>query len=376
LRQAKNGKRILTGTCVVTSFFKLITSLLIPALFLIEGNAWAATYKVVDLGTLIQGTATVVRGPNSAGTAVGGGSIDTATGAVRKGQGLILANGAVRGVPGFPGSDYTIAFGINDTETVVGGSNTDAAVRGFASTPAGGVRELPPLAGDSASTAFAINNSGQAVGFSSGPSGERAVIWSTSGAVTALQGSAAQTMRALAINQRKDIVGVVANSGASRRALLWPGAGALTELPMLPGYRSSEPSGINVLGNAVGYSADAAGVHHATLWSSSGAVTDLGTLPGGSFSEALGINDNGDMVGAAGSSAGARAVLWTSPNSGPQDLNNLIDPSPFVLTTAIGINNNGMIVAIGHDAGNAAGAEEQEEHEAPIRVFLLIRSGV
>src|SRR4029453_4362381 len=108
---------------------------------------------------------------------------------------------------------------------------------------------------------------------------------------------------------------------------------------------------------------------------SRGRIVDLGTLPGGDFSQALGINDRGSIVGTSTSSFGSRAFLWT-PTGGLQDLNGLIVPSSFVLTQAVGINTAGMIVAIGRDAGREAGPHGHDDHEVPVRVFLLLPAGV
>jgi probable HAF family extracellular repeat protein len=351
---------------------KIIAKLFIPAMFLIGSEAWAVTYTVIDLATLAQGTTTVVRGPNAAGNAVGGGTPVSQGGMVNERRGLLFANGAVRQINGLPGTDYTTVFGINDVGRVVGGSNTATAVRAFINTPAEGTRELPPLAGDIASTAFAVNNLGQAVGFSSGPGGEHAVIWAANRTVTALPGASGVTTRALAINERSDVVGVV-DSGTGRRAVLWPRAGSLQELAMLPGNTTSEAAGVNASGTVVGYSADSTNARRATLWASSGGPINLGTLPGGDFSQAFGINDSGDVVGASTSNSGDRAFVWTSA-AGMQDLNTLIPSSSVVLTKAVGINNVGMIIVTGHDVGHGTDAGH-EDHESPVRVFLLTPSG-
>jgi probable HAF family extracellular repeat protein len=226
------------------------------------------------------------------------------------------------------------------------------------------------LSGDTGSTAFAVNNNGDAVGFSSGPAGEHAVIWRAGGAAIALQGESGTMERALAINDRGDVAGVADDSG-SRTAVVWRRAGALQVLDMLPDFITSQPSGINATGDVVGYSQNLDGQRRATLWPANGGALDVGTLPGGSFSQAFGINNRGDIVGTSGSGAGNRAFVRTA-GSGLQDLNSLNPPSPFILTTAVGINNAGMIIATGHDAGMS----EHEEHEAPIRVFLLKPSGV
>ena len=128
----------------------------------------AITYLVVDVAALEQGSTAVVRGPNAAGDAVGGGRVAGAR------RGLLFTRGGVQEISGLSGSDYTTIFGINDVGDAVGSSNTTAAVRAFRTTRAGAIGELPPLPGDTASTAFAVNKGGQAVGFSSGRGGEQA----------------------------------------------------------------------------------------------------------------------------------------------------------------------------------------------------------
>ena len=350
--------------------FAPVVAILLLAMFLVGRSASAVTYTVIDLATLPQGSTIVVRGPNSTGTAVGSGRVA----GVRRG--LLFTRGGLQQLPGLSGSDYTTVFGINDLGDVVGSSNTATAVRAFRSTrPGGGTRELPPLAGDTASTAFAVNKPGQAVGFSSGPGGEQAVLWAANGTVTPLPGvSGAQSSRALGINDRDDAVGA-SDTGSGLHAILWPAGAAAQDLGTLRGDTTSEAVSVNARGDIVGYSADASGARRATLWQAAGGILDLGTLPGGDFSQALGINDRGDVVGMSTSNFGSRAFIWTS-TAGLQDLNDLIAPSSFVLTQAAGINAAGVIVAIGRDAGDEAATIGHEPHEFPVRVFLLLRSGV
>ena len=80
------------------------------------------------------------------------------------------------------------------------------------------------------------------------------------------------------------------------------------------------------------------------------------------------------------SSAPPRAPLGAAPSSGlpptgSRDLNDLIVPSAFVLTQAVGINANGVILAIGRDADDTHSTDNHDAHEAPVRVFLLSPSG-
>jgi probable HAF family extracellular repeat protein len=97
-------------------------------------------------------------------------------------------------------------------------------------------------------------------------------------------------------------------------------------------------------------------------------------LRNGQYSRARGINARGEVVGYAGSSHASRAFVWTR-SAGMQDLNTLLTPaaSGFVLTEAVAIDDQGRIVAIGRDDHHGGGAQEHDDdHEAPIRVFLLV----
>src|SRR5215208_4223938 len=123
---------------------KLVASLLIPAaMSLIGASAAAAAYTVVELATLSQGMATVVRGPNSAGVAVGAGRLVSA-GSVSGGRrGLVFRGaGGVQQITGFADSDDAAVFAINDVGTFVGSSNTATAIRAFIGTQPSGLREL------------------------------------------------------------------------------------------------------------------------------------------------------------------------------------------------------------------------------------------
>jgi probable HAF family extracellular repeat protein len=86
-------------------------------------------------------------------------------------------------------------------------------------------------------------------------------------------------------------------------------------------------------------------------------VIDLGTLDGHTESSAHGINNHGDIVGESWHGDDGRPFLY----SGGQmyDLLSLIQPGPYNIINAYGINDLGQILAYG---GNAAGES---------RTFLL-----
>jgi len=82
-------------------------------------------------------------------------------------------------------------------------------------------------------------------------------------------------------------------------------------------------------------------------------ATDLGTL-GGPTSQAVGINDKGLIVGFADTARGQpHAVLWREVNGTwiATDINSLINPtSGWTIDFAYGINNRGIIEAVGRNA--------------------------
>lgn len=326
----------------------------------------APPYALVDLGTLTQAHAPVVRGPNSRGqTGVGGREVGAGVGGRR---GLVLEPGAGARRMSGPGGgdDAATVFGINDDGAYVGSANTATAVRAFAGSRSGPVRELAPLAGDNASVAFGINSLGQAVGLSSGAKGERAVVWDAAGKPSALPAvDGATATRATDISSRGDVAGVATLAGG-RQPVLWLRGQPPRTLDLIGGDTNGEALTVNARGEAVGYSGDATGMaRHAVAWAPNGEATSLGTLSGTGSSEALGCNDAGAVVG----TAGGHAFLWTR-EGGMQDLNDLVAPSRLVLTKATGINNAGDIVVLGHEAP-AHGHDAHAGHTSPVRVFLL-----
>ncbi|MCA1851378.1 MAG: hypothetical protein LC647_02990 [Beggiatoa sp.] len=342
------------------------------SLLLCAGLAWTpaqteAAYAATELARLPEGSSRVVRAGNDAGEIVGS--------AQRGGshRGFFLKSGPLQEIGGLPGSDYSAALGINNLGQVVGSANTTTAMRAFRSRRATGIVALGTLPGDSGSVAMAINHPGQAVGYSSGPTGVRAVVWTPAGAIQALPMlPGCDSARGQAINDRGDVVGVC-DTVSGPRAVLWEG-GAVQDLGTLPGDSASEALSINANGVIVGYSGDPEAQHHAVLWGSGGGpIQDLGTLPDGASSRALAINNRREVVGISEASAGDHAFLWTE-QGGMQDLNGLLTSRfGFVLTQAVAIGAQGVIVAIGVDEATSADQRhDHDDHELPLRVFRLV----
>ena len=149
------------------------------------------------------------------------------------------------------------------------------------------------------------------------------------------------------------------------RASLWVAPrGTAQDLGTLPGHGVSEALSINESGDVVGSSGNLQ-QRRAVLWAQGGAIRDLGTLPGGASSRALGIS-KGEVVGTSETSDGEHAFLWTQA-AGMQDLNSLLTSrSGFVLTQAVSINSQGIILAIGEND------DSHLTHEKPLRIFILV----
>ena len=122
----------------------------------------------------------------------------------------------------------------------------------------------------------------------------------------------------------------------------------MVDLGTLPGYASSEATGINSKGDVVGlvYKDEYAGYYdrRAFLYKD-GTMTDLGGLPGYPRSCAYGINSAGQVVGTAyvGDFGESRAFLYS--DGAMIDLSSLIDPAlGWTIFEARGINDSGWIV--------------------------------
>lgn len=148
-------------------------------------------------------------------------------------------------------------------------------------------------------------------------------------------------------------------------ATLWVAPSSTAkDLGTLAGHGVSEALSISESGDVVGSSGNLQ-QRRAVLWAQGGAIRNLGTLPGGTSSRALGVG-NGEVVGASGTSDGEHAFLWTEAG-GMQDLNSLLTSrSGFVLTQAVSINSQGIILAIGQNDNSLP------THEKPLRIFMLV----
>ena len=135
-------------------------------------------------------------------------------------------------------------------------------------------------------------------------------------------------------------------------AVLWQRDGRITNLGTLPGYPSSEASGINNRAEVVGavFNIGGAGqfTSHAALWQK-GRIIDLGTLPGDTFSAATAINDHSEIVGWSANQQSRHATLWQIGRT-TIDLG-LLPRVGISSSTANSINARGQVVGVSSGGG-------------------------
>jgi probable HAF family extracellular repeat protein len=104
-------------------------------------------------------------------------------------------------------------------------------------------------------------------------------------------------------------------------------------------------------------------------------MQSLGALANSTFTTASDINNNGQVVGTSNTSLGSRAFAWSS-DTGIVDLNTLIpSKSGIVLTSALSVNDLGLIVAIGSvtaDPGHSVDLDDPHHAGVKTHAFVLI----
>ncbi|MEW4568154.1 PEP-CTERM sorting domain-containing protein [Tautonia sp. JC769] len=290
-----------------------------------DGSSWSTGLAISSTGQ-VAGTA---RTPSSSQAFLGSPSgsvqiLGSLTGEKGKSQGLGISGGVVVGV-----SDFG-----------------DGSRRAFRSS-GGAMVELGTLNGGSWSEAVAISSGGEIAGHGNRKDGRTVAFRITTDGTFVELGTlnGGLSSRAYGINAHGDVVGESVDWFGVRRAFVADDTG-IHAVGTLPGGGGSVARAINDDGLITGHATDASGRDMAFL-GRPGALVSLGLLPGGRSSYGLGINAHGEVVGQVSGSLGSRAFRWTATD-GMVDLNHLIDPdSGWLLQTASGINDAGMIVGTG-----------------------------
>ena len=250
----------------------------------------------------------------------------------------------------------SIAYGINDIGQVVGESFPEPynLGRAFLWTSADGMQDLGTL-GSSGASAHSINNSGTVAGTSVLLNSDRfePFVWTKSERMQWLGSLGGQGYYNVArdLNNSNEVVGTSSAADGSNHTFVWNEKTGMLDIGKLsPKDASSYGTGINDLGQIVGWSRSITGGlgDRAFMWSAQDGMRDIGSL--GGEADAYGINSSGTVVGASGTVAigenwKVHAFIWQ--NGVMTDLNALLSSElGYKLTSAVGINDHGQIVAV------------------------------
>jgi probable HAF family extracellular repeat protein len=262
--------------------------------------------------------------------------------------GFVWENGAMRGLPNFPGGNNGFATGANNLRQAVGWAENDVHDTTCVSPqvlqfhpamwslgPPDQIQDLPLIPGDTSGAATAINDAGQIVGISGicdqaigRHTAKHAVLWEN-GVVTDIYPDAPAPWwnTPTAINQRGDVVGFAGDpafvEGDIVHAFMWTKEDGIRQLKPLarrsPPHVDSEAYGINEARQIVGISCDADFVDcRAVVWDRGNTPTDLNDLKGSyvpRLESAKDINDNGEITGRAIDANGVRTAYLAVPVS-------------------------------------------------------------
>jgi probable HAF family extracellular repeat protein len=270
---------------------------------------------------------------------------------------LLNSNGVFTDLGNLAGTPYAIAYAINETNQIVGESNSHLDTHAFLyeNGRMSDLGTLTPSGGSGYSSAHAINRSGLVAGESSLAlaSTIHAALFS-GGTIKDLGALGGDYSAAFGINNSEVIVGesdVVQLGVTNVHAFIYANStsGPMVDLGTLGGNYSSA-RGINDSGTVVGEAetvTSGATLLHA-FRNLNGAMTDLGTL-GGKTSSASAINSAGMIVGyATDTNEVANAFLHNG--SRMLNLTALLPPNSgwTNLASADGINDAGQIIGSGY----------------------------
>ncbi|HET7613330.1 MAG TPA: hypothetical protein VFK26_05345 [Gemmatimonadaceae bacterium] len=229
---------------------------------------------------------------------------------------FLWKNGTMTNLGTLPGTNSSIAVGINSSGQIAGYSY-NTATAGSSPTRAwiwqNGVMttiDLPP--GYSSSAAYAISDAGQVVGaaYSDEP---RAVAWIWQNGVTSVVNSLGNQAEAIGVGENGTVVGDYTDVLSNPEWQAFVAADGFTPLPTLAGDVGGEAHAISGDGTIVGLSyrriAENSYEFHAAMWRN-GQPVNLGTL-GGTTGWPLGINNLDQVIGYSTNTDNKnRATIW------------------------------------------------------------------
>src|SRR6516164_9430135 len=323
----------------------------VPAVAAASAAAARTTYTVTDLGSLGYGVTDGVAINNNGqvtGRSFNGATITlkTCCGGCYPGgphnpckehiyHAFVWSNGTMTDL-GTLGGNFSAGSAISLSGEVVGSAQTSTGVSHVVLWKGGKITDLTTtaLSGLSGAGVAGINDSGQIVGTDAvGSTGHSQLFLDSNGTITQLPlpgfaaASRATGCSATAINNTGVVLGGCDDASSDFHAVVWQN-GTPTDLGTLGGPQA-EAAGINNLGQVVGFAQTGTDADHGFVWSN-GKMTDLGL----NFFPAA-INDNGVIVGGDEIYSGGSL----------QNLNNLTPAGSPQIQNAVGINDNGQILA-------------------------------
>jgi probable HAF family extracellular repeat protein len=242
------------------------------------------------------------------------------------------------------------AMAVNDHGIIVGVHGDATSFKGYR-WRGGTVTDLPSLGG-AYTFAQGINDRDVIVGYSTRTDGQmRAVYW-TSGApvdLGSLGGGGYGCSYAYGINDDGIIVGESCIDGTGTRAVRFRNPGVIDDLGTLGGHfgraHAISENGLYIVGES---SVDDKTPQHGFFWRG-GQMSDVGLLPGTDLSTLSGVNSQGIGVGVAFLTGvgNFRGILFAEGQL--IDLNTLVDATPYTITHANAIDENGNIAGTGWD---------------------------
>ena len=285
-----------------------------------QGFRWSAALGMELLpltGGGTSATASRAFSVNDSGVAVGesvlSATVRGATAWDTAGQTLALGT-----LPNPAGAAFSsVAFGINNSGTVAGWSDSADNTRAFTWTASVGMASLGALPGGTQTRAYSINAAGDVVGWGTTAGADRG-FWATPGltSVGAVSAAAASRTRAFGISNNGWVTGDARDPAVGDEAFAWSALNGLVTLGKMAGASSSFGADINSSGAAVGWNQGGANGDEAYLWSQQDGMLSLNSLlvdaAGWNVQRARAINDAGVVVANAVAADGSvRAVLLT-----------------------------------------------------------------
>jgi len=313
-------------------------------------HAGDVKYTVTDLGTL-GGPNVVPTGITSSGQVTGnadGTVAGTGYAFLWTKPGPMMSLGALGSLP-----TQSNANGINDSEWIVGQSNSE----GFVYTPQTGMQGVGFLGTGTESTLYAITSDANIAvggGLTVGGSYAHAAIWDPTNGLRDLNTMIVNPPAtwtptgATCISQNGIIAGIgydddntVPPSGAEHAFVL--SGGSLTVIPSLGS--GVYPRSINASGEVVGEYFDNTG-QHAFVYTSANGIREIGD-PSAPIAIANAVTDSGLVLGGLEMADGSGFAFLYTDAAGIADLNTLVNSNGWTLDDATGINRSGQIVCEG-----------------------------